>query len=101
MVDTKNALPSRFEIGTKVAVNFGFAGVVLGFICGINFTESQVNYDIKVFPFEDNEYEQGVFTILKDVRSYYVEGIMDRFKKPVYENGSNGVSNVGLLVCYN
>lgn len=89
------SLPSRFQIGTAVVVNFGTAGVVFGEVSAAKFSAGIVFYDVDVYPFTDEPNNMKMFITLKDIKSYYVEDPQDRFKKPE-ASGFNGCSNVGL-----
>jgi hypothetical protein len=77
---------SRHKTNEEVTVNFGKAGVLCGIVCGVKYSINPVHkvyYDIQVFPF--NDHDKDFSTVLKDVDSYFIEKIDDRF------NGKSGV----------
>lgn len=97
--DKDNSLPSKFSIGSVVDVNFGNAGSFIGEICGICFTAGEVNYDILVYPFPNEN--PNIPVILRNVRGFFVEEVHGRYAKSLYPNGYNGKTNVGAHLCNN
>lgn len=80
---------SRFKTGEEVTVNFGKAGVLCGKVCSVKYATLPVHkvyYDIQVFPFNDND--KDFSTVLKEVDSYFIEKLTDRF---------DGKSGVGIV----
>jgi hypothetical protein len=88
----KVPMTSKFKIGEAVVVNLAIAGIISGVVDAVKFTENphQVLYDIKVFPFANEEGNEHHHIILKDIHGYYIEEAFDRFKL-------KGKTNVGVV----
>lgn len=73
---------SRHSIGDEVVINlFALGKIQLGTIAGIKFTDyGKVLYDIKLFPFYNEEHNKNLHTILKDVDSYFIETEFENYK---------------------
>lgn len=80
-------MESRFIHNQEIVVNFGKAGILIGKITAIKFTESKVLYDVDVYPFPEIEYKNQSQK-LTNIDSYYIELPEDRF---------NGMSNIGII----
>lgn len=66
---------SRHKMGDTVILNFFNCGKLgTGIISGIKYTDyGKVLYDITLRPFSDEEGNENLKTILKDIDSYFVK----------------------------
>lgn len=73
-------MESDKKLGDAVVVNYGVSGLLRNcFVQSIKFDEGKVYYDVKIFPFPDEEDNKDSFFIIKDVDSYFIELPTDRF----------------------
>jgi hypothetical protein len=73
-------MESDKKIGDAVVLNYGVSGLLRNcFIIAVKFTDHKVKYDVKIYPFPDEEENKNHFHILVDIDSYFVEKPEDRF----------------------
>lgn len=73
-------MESDKKIGDAVVLNYGVSGLLRNcFVYAVKFTKSKVKYDVKIFPYPDEEHNKDLFHILTDIDSYFVEHPEDRF----------------------
>lgn len=70
-------MASRHSIEEKVVINLGMSGILMGIIDAVKFDTFSVLYDIKVYPFCDEEENKDQCVLLKDIPGYYIEKFDD------------------------
>ena len=74
--DWKMKLPSRFQLGDLVSVNFGYFTISKAYVIKIHFSEGKVLYDLNVCLLDDNG------DTLTTTRIYNVDSaIVEEFSK--------------------